>query len=128
VKTRLGENVPLFYRFGADDMFGGGLTRQEAKLAARHLEQAGVDVIDVSGGLGGDGQERFTEQGYFIPLAEGIKGMVKVPVIGVGNITEPEYADRIVREQRVDMVAFGRMLLSNPEFPKQAAQKLGVKR
>jgi len=52
---------------------------------------------------------------------------VKVPVIGVGNITEPEYADRIVREQRVDMVAFGRTLLSNPEFPKQAAQKLGVR-
>ena len=127
VETSLGENVPLFYRFGADDMVKGGLTRQEAKLAARHLEQAGVDVIDVSGGLGGDGEERFTEQGYFVSLAEGIKGMVKVPVIGVGNITEPEYADRIVREQKVDMVAFGRMLLSNPEFPKQAAQKLGVK-
>ena len=127
VKTRLGENTPLFYRFGADDMIEGGLTRQEAKLAARHLEQAGVDVIDISGGLCGDGHERFTEQGYFIPLAEGIKRMVKVPVIGVGNITEPEYADRIVRGQRVDMVAFGRMLLSNPEFPEQAAQKLGVK-
>jgi len=53
--------------------------------------------------------------------------MVKVPVIGVGNITEPEYADSIVREQKVDMVAFGRMLLSNPEFPRQAAQKLGAK-
>ena len=127
VKTRLGENVPLFYRFGADDMVEGGLTRQEAKLAARHLEQAGVDVIDVSGGLVGDGQNRFTEQGYFIPLAEGIKETVKVPVIGVGNITEPEYADSIVREQRVDMVAVGRLLLSNPDFPKQAAQKLGVK-
>ncbi len=126
VQTRLVENIPLFYRLGADDMVEGGLTRQEAKLAARHLEQTGVDVIDVSGGLGGDGQERFTEQGYFVSLAEGIKGMVKVPVIGVGNITEPEYADRIVLEQRVDMVAFGRMLLSNPEFPKQAAQKLGV--
>jgi len=62
-----------------------------------------------------------------IPLAEGIKGMVKVPVIGVGNITEPEYADTIVREQRVDLVAFGRRLLPNPEFPKQAAQKLGMK-
>ena len=108
-------------------MVEGRLTRQEAKLAARHLEQAGVDVIDISGGLGGSGRDRFTEQGYFIPLAEGIKGMVKVPVIGVGNITEPEYADTIVREQRVDLVAFGRMLLSNPEFPKQAAQKLGMK-
>ena len=52
---------------------------------------------------------------------------MKVPVIGVGNITEPEYADRIVREHKVDLVAGGRLLLSNPEFPKQAAEKLGVK-
>jgi NADPH2 dehydrogenase len=126
VKTRLGKNMPLFYRFGADDMLEGGLTRQEAKLAAPHLEQAGVDVIDISGGIGGDGRLLFTEQGYFIPLAEGIKEVVKVPVIGVGNITEPEYADRIIRERKVDMVAIGRKLLSNPEFPKQAAQKLGI--
>ena len=127
VKTRLGENTPLFYRFGADDMLEGGLTRQEGKLAAQHLERAGVDVIDVSGGIGGDGQRSFTEQGYFVPLAEGIKETVKVPVIGVGNITEPEYADSIVREQKVDLVAVGRLLLSNPEFPKQAAEKLGRK-
>lgn len=127
VKTRLGENVPLFYRFGADDMLAGGLTRQEGKLAAPHLEQAGVDVIDVSGGIGGDGQRSFTEQGYFVPLAEGIRQVVKVPVIGVGNITEPEYADSIIREGKVDMVAVGRTLLSNPDFPRQAAQKLGIK-
>jgi len=126
-KTRLGENVPLFYRFGADDMLEEGLSRQEARQAAQQLEQAGVDVLDVSGGIGGDGQKTLTEQGYFVSLAEGIKKMVKVPVIGVGNITEPEYADKIVREQRVDMVAVGRTLLSNPEFPRQAAQKLGIK-
>ncbi|MFH0768883.1 MAG: NADH:flavin oxidoreductase [Chloroflexota bacterium] len=127
VKTRLGKNIPLFYRFGADDMIQGGLTREEGKLAAQHLEQAGVDVIDVSGGIGGDGQRSFTEQGYFVPLAEGIKAVVKVPVIGVGNITEPEYADSIMREGKVDMVAVGRTLLSNPDFPRQAAQKLGIK-
>ena len=127
VKTRLGKNMPLFYRFGADDMLEGGLTREEGKLAAQHLEQIGVDVFDVSGGIGGDGQRSFTEQGYFVPLAAGIKEVVKVPVIGVGNITEPEYADRIIRERKVDMVAVGRTLLSNPDFPRQAAQKLGIK-
>ncbi len=127
VKARLGENTPLFYRFGADDMLEGGLTRQDGKLAAQHLKRAGVDVFDVSGGIGGDGQRALGEQGYFIPLAEGIRETVKVPVIGVGNITEPEYADSIVREEKVDLVAFGRLLLSNPEFPKQAAEKLGKK-
>ena len=127
VKTRLGENKPLFYRFGADDMLEGGLTRQEGKLAAQYLEQAGVDVFDVSGGIGGDGKTIFTEQGYFVPLAEGVKETVNVPVVGVGNITEPEYADSIVREHKVDLVAIGRHLLSNPEFPKEAAKKLGWK-
>jgi len=126
VKTGLG-GAPLFYRFGADDMLEGGLTRQEGKLAAQHLEQAGVDVFDISGGFGGDGQRTFTEQGYYVPLAEGIKEVVKASVIGVGMITEPEYADSIVRENKVDLVAVGRHLLSNPEFPRQAAKKLGVK-
>jgi 2,4-dienoyl-CoA reductase-like NADH-dependent reductase (Old Yellow Enzyme family) len=127
VKIRLGKNMPLFYRFGADDMVEGGLTREEGKLAAQHLQQAGVDVLDVSGGMGGAGGDRFAEQGYFVPLAEGIKKVVKVPVIGVGNITEPEYADRVIREGKVDLVALGRKLLSDPEFPTQAAQKLGIK-
>lgn len=126
VKNRLGETIPLFYRYPGDDMIEGGLTLSDAKLAAPHLEKAGVDVFDVSAGLSGSGHERFTEQGYFVPLAEGVKQVVRGSVIGVGNITEPEYADRIVREGKVDMVAFGHMLLSNSEFPRQAAQKLGV--
>ena len=96
------------------------------KLIAPRLVQAGVDVIDVSGGLGGPGSMRFSEQGYFVPLAQGIKETVKVPVIGVGNITQPEYADAIVREGKVDLVACGRILLSNPDFPKFAAKKLGI--
>jgi NADPH2 dehydrogenase len=127
VKSKLGKNMPLFYRFGADDMREGGLTREEGKLAAHKLEQAGVDVLDVSGGLGGDGQRSQTEQGYYVPLAEGVKSVVKVPVIGVGHITEPEYADRIIREGKVDLAAIGRLLLANPDFPRQAAAKLGIK-
>jgi 2,4-dienoyl-CoA reductase-like NADH-dependent reductase (Old Yellow Enzyme family) len=127
VKSKLGKNVPLFYRYGADDMREGGLTIEEGKLAAQQLEKAGVDVFDVSGGIGGDGQRNHTEQGYYVPLAAGIKEVVHIPVIGVGHITEPEYADKIIREGKVDMTAIGRLLLSNPDFPRQAAEKLGVK-
>ncbi len=127
VKSKLGKNMPLFYRFGADDMLEGGLSRDEAKLAAQQLEKAGLDVFDVSGGIGGDGSRNKTEQGYYVPLATGIKEAVKAPVIGVGHITEPEYADKIIRGGKVDMVAIGRLLLANPDFPRQAAEKLGIK-
>jgi len=117
---------PLFYRFGADDMIDGGLTQQEGREVAPLLERAGVDVLDISGGLGVGDSFGFTEQGFFVPLAEGIKGVVNIPVIGVGNITEPEFADKIIRELRVDLVAIGRKLLSDPDFPRIAAGKLGI--
>jgi 2,4-dienoyl-CoA reductase-like NADH-dependent reductase (Old Yellow Enzyme family) len=45
----------------------------------------------------------------------------------VGHITEPEYADKIIREGKVDLTAVGRLLLANPDFPRQAAAKLGIK-
>lgn len=127
VRAKLESKVPVFYRFGADDMVEGGLTPGEAKLAAPLLERAEVDVLDISGGLGGGGSDRYSDQGYFVPLAQSIRESVKIPVIGVGNITEAEYADRIIREGRVDLVALGRKLLSDPDFPRLAALQLGVK-
>ncbi|MBI2829529.1 MAG: NADH:flavin oxidoreductase [Chloroflexi bacterium] len=126
VKKMLPQHSPLFYRLGANDMIEDGLTAEDGKQIAPRLEAAGVDVIDISGGLGGSGREHFTEQGYFIPLAQGIKEKVSVPVIGVGNITEAQYADTIVQEGRVDLVAIGRKLLSTPDFPRLAAKELGV--
>ena len=42
------------------------------------------------------------------------------------HITEPEYVDRFIRERKVDRVAVGRALFSNPDFSRQVAQKLGL--
>lgn len=125
VKGTLG-GKPLFYRFGADDMIEGGMSQEAGKKVAQLLEQTGIDVLDISGGLGVGNSFGFTEQGFFVPLAEGIKKVVNIPVIGVGNITEPEFADRIVREERVDLVAIGRKLLADPDFPRKAAKDLGI--
>jgi len=105
----------------------GGLTPEEGQQAAKYLEEAGIDVIDVSAGLGGSGRDRFTEQGFFVPLAEGIKKVVNVPVIAVGNIRDPAYADSVVREGRSDLVAIGRALLGDPRWAHKAADRLGVK-
>ncbi|MEW6335612.1 MAG: NADH:flavin oxidoreductase [Thermodesulfobacteriota bacterium] len=124
VRQAVGEQFPLFYRLGADDMTPGGLTAEEGRQAAGILAEAGIDCIDVSGGLVGTGRDRFTEQGFFVPLAEGIKKAVSVPVIGVGNIQNADYADRVVREGRIDLVAIGRALLGNPLWAEEAARLL----
>ncbi len=105
----------LFYRLGATDMDENGLTIDGSKIFARELEKIGVDVIDVSGNLSGS-RPSMKEQGYFVSEAEAIKSVVDVPVIGVGGITDPTYADEIVRHGKVDLVAVGREQWKNPDW------------
>jgi NADPH2 dehydrogenase len=126
VRSAVGKTFPLFYRLGADDLTPGGLTPEDGALAAKLLAGAGIDVIDVSGGYGGTGRDRFQEQGFFVPLAEAVRKASGIPVIGVGNIRDPEYADRMVREGRIDLAAIGRALLADPLWAQKAARKLGV--
>jgi 2,4-dienoyl-CoA reductase-like NADH-dependent reductase (Old Yellow Enzyme family) len=102
----------------------GGLSEEEGVHAAEGLVRAGVDVVDVSGGLGGYVHPTITGQGFMIPAAERVKAAVPVPVIGVGGITEPKFADRVIREGRVDLVAVGRAMLGDPSWARKAVDLL----
>jgi len=124
VRSEVGSNYPILYRLGADDMMPGGLTIQGGRRIAAALVNAGVNAIDVSGGLVGYLHPTLKSQGFFIPLAEEIRGATRAPVIGVGGITEPEYADQVIRERRVDMVAVGRAILNDPEWGRKAVDIL----
>jgi 2,4-dienoyl-CoA reductase-like NADH-dependent reductase (Old Yellow Enzyme family) len=117
----------LLYRLGADDLVPGGLTQAEGCQAAHSLAAAGVDVLDVSGGLGGDEPPGWdgVSQGYFVPMAAAVRAAAGVPVIGVGGIKDPRAADRIIRAGQVDLVAVGRAMLTNPHWAAEARAALG---
>ena len=123
LRQRLGPHFPLLYRLGAADMMPEGLTLGEGTVVAARLAAAGVDLLDISAGLSGVG-EKVTGQGHYVYLAQAVKKVVNLPVIGVGNITEPEYADRIIRAGRVNLVAVGRAMLANPNWAAEAARQL----
>ena len=125
VRAEIG-NVPLFYRLGADDMRPEGLTLEDSKKVAVELASAGVDVIDVSGGLGGARHPESKEEGYLVHLAEGIKSVVKIPVIAVGGIVTGAFADSVVRDGRADLVAVGRAMLNDPDWAAKAIRSIGT--
>jgi 2,4-dienoyl-CoA reductase-like NADH-dependent reductase (Old Yellow Enzyme family) len=75
----------------------------------------------------GSRPEGLTSQGYFLPLAEKIKQAVEVPVIGVGGIKDPEFADEAIRRKKVDLVAVGRAILADPDWALNATKTLSEK-
>lgn len=115
----------LLYRVGSDDLAPMGTKIEDAVEFALKLEASGVDILDVSGGMCGSEPKQLRQiQGYFVPQAQQIKKVVKVPVIGVGGIVEAEFADKLVREGSVDLVAVGRALWHDPQWAEKAVEKL----
>jgi len=124
VKERVGGKL-LLYRLGSDDLDPAGIRIEDSQKLAVKLEEAGVDIMDVSGGLCGSRPAHLQHiQGYFIPQAQQIKKVIDMPVIGVGGIKESEYANKPIREGRVNLVAVGRMLLKDPDWAIKAIETL----
>lgn len=124
VIDRVGGSL-ILYRLGADDLDPEGTTIKDSQKFAKKLEDAGVDILDISGGLSGSRPTQLQgQQGYFIPQAQKIKEVIDIPVIGVGGITDPEYANKVIQEGQVDLVAVGRAFLKDPDWAKKAINTL----
>ncbi|NPV71993.1 MAG: NADH:flavin oxidoreductase [Firmicutes bacterium] len=126
VRAAVGEAYPLIFRLGAWDGVKGGLMLEHSVAVARDLARAGVDLLDVSGGFCGSRPDFLQGvDGYFIPLAAAIRKEAGAPVLCAGGITEPDYANRLVRYDRVDLVGIGRAMLEDPDWARRAIELAG---
>jgi NADPH2 dehydrogenase len=128
IRAKSGNKYPLFCRFGAMDLLSEGLTLNEGVQMARYLVDAGVDVLDVTSNMGGAIPQTVQGEGFFIPQAEAIRTAVKTPVVGVGGIVTPQYANQVIEAERVDLVAVGRAIWDNPRWAVEAFKTLAQRR
>jgi 2,4-dienoyl-CoA reductase-like NADH-dependent reductase (Old Yellow Enzyme family) len=61
---------------------------------------------------------QFTEA-YFLENAKRIKPRVQVPILLVGGLRTPEVMEEILRNGYADLLAIGRPLIRDPQFPKK---------
>lgn len=125
IRARVGPGFPISYRISGDDFMKGGLRQDGVKMVARALEKAGVDLLNVTAGW----HQAFlplasmdVPRGTYVYLAEGIKQVVKVPVVTCHRINTPFLAEQILMNGQADMVGMGRPFLTDPEWPRKAAE------
>ena len=100
-----GADKALLLRLGAVDYAPGGNTLEDAVAAAKLFEQAGLDLLDISGGMTGyivKGHEKW--QGYYTPETARLKQEVSIPVLMTGGITDPQAAEEILKEGKADLI------------------------
>ncbi len=134
VKAACGRDFPVIVKLNSTDFLDGGLTLDDAVLVARMIEAAGIDGIEVSGGMAEAGRGSVwpglrgeEEEGYFVENAARIKRAVGVPVFGLGGIRTLAVAERIVAEGRADLVSLSRPLIRDPFLVRRFREGLADK-
>ncbi len=126
IKEACGDEYPVVVRFSADEFTEGGVKLEEGIQIAKKLEQAGSNALDVSCGTYESMQSLLEpisyEQGWRTYLAESIKKEVNIPVITVGVIRQPTFAEQVLADGKADYIAVGRGMISDPEWPNKALE------
>ncbi len=125
VRKAVGPDYPLILRLGADDFVPGSNTLEDAMAFAPLAEQAGVDMLNVTGGWHETKIPQLTgdlPRGGLGYLGKGIKSVVHIPVMMCNRMEDPETAETALALGRADLVGFGRPMLADPEWPNKARE------
>lgn len=145
IREKTGPDYPIGVRINGEE-FGvrekRGMSVPESTQIALALEQAGACYISVSGyGYGRipftylpdywpypepdehmkPYMDRYAGDGLYVYAAGEIKKQVSVPVAAVGRMDEDK-AERLLAEGKADIIALGRTLWADPEFPNKVRE------
>lgn len=123
IRNNIPEDMPLFIRIDAhDDFLEKGLTIEEVIDFCNIAKNHGVDVLDVSRGNILTAATIYevppidVPQGFNIENASRIRKETNMLTIGVGRINHEDFAEKLLAEDKVDMVVMGRAQLADPEL------------
>ena len=120
VRKAVGQDVPIALRLGGADYLPGGSTEEDAVEACKMLEAAGVNLIDLSGGMCGYVRPEHAEPGYFSSMSEKVKAAVDVPVLLTGGVNTIADAKQLLAEGKADLIGVGRALYRDAHWLEHA--------
>lgn len=124
IRKAVGHNFLIAVRLGACDYMEDGSTLQDSIKAAKLLEEAGIDLLDISGGLCGYMRPDCKEEGYFNEITEAIQEVIDIPVILTGGIIEARTAEMLLQNKKADFIGVGRALLKDSLWAKNAITEI----
>lgn len=121
VRAAVGADFPVLIKLSGSSMREDGYGLADMEVFARALAPL-VDAIGVTGGWHESPVPQITYQvppGFYAYLGGRIRAASGLPVLCYNRIASLETAEQILRQEKADLVACGRALLTDPDFPKK---------
>lgn len=126
IQQKCGAEFPVAVKLNSADFQRGGFDVEDAKQVALWLQEAGVCLIELSGGsyespaMQGDTADERTlaREAYFLEFAKDLRSQLTVPLMTTGGIKRLQVAQEVVK-QGVELVGIASALAYCPNLPQR---------
>lgn len=136
VRQLVGPEFPISVKLNSADFQRGGFAFEDSLQVAGWLQEAGVDLIEISGGtyeqpklLGIEGMEAeevqavaettLAREAYFVDFAKAMKADLSIPLMVTGGFRSASAMEQALRSGAADVIGLGRPMCVMPEAPKR---------
>lgn len=136
VRQLVGPEFPISVKLNSADFQRGGFAFEDSLQVARWLQEAGVDLIEISGGtyeqpklLGIEGMEAeevqtvaattLAREAYFVDFAKAMKNELAIPLMVTGGFRSASAMEQALKSGAADVIGLGRPMCVLPEAPKR---------
>lgn len=124
IRNVVGSDYPVLIKMNCRDFTENGLGLEDALIAANLISDAGLDAIELSGGIltGGklspsrSGIKSADKEAYFREELRAFKKQIEIPLILVGGNRSFEVAEQLVEEGSADYISMCRPFIREPDL------------
>ena len=128
IRRQVGTDFPVGIKLNSADFQRGGFTEEESIATIRALVEAGIDLIEISGGtyeapaMNGAFQRpqkasTVAREAYFLAFAEKVRAEVQVPQMVTGGFRTAEGMNTALSSGALDIIGVARLLAIDPDAP-----------
>ncbi|MFN3586502.1 MAG: NADH:flavin oxidoreductase/NADH oxidase family protein, partial [Moraxellaceae bacterium] len=127
MRAQAGKSFPIGIKLNSADFQRGGFSEEESLDVIRALSEAGIDMIEISGGtyeapaMAGVHvavkESTRRREAYFLEFAEKARAAVKTPLMLTGGFRTSAGMAEAVRSGAIDFVGVARALAIEPDMP-----------
>jgi 2,4-dienoyl-CoA reductase-like NADH-dependent reductase (Old Yellow Enzyme family) len=122
VRDAVGLNYPILVKINCQDFIANGLTLEDSIKTTSLLAEAGLDAVEVSGGMLTErrlspvraGIDCMEKEAYFQEEARAFRKRIHIPLILLGGIRSFDLAERLVEEGTADYISMSRPFIREP--------------
>lgn len=136
VRAAVGPSFPIGVKLNSADFQKGGFAFEDSLQVASWLEQAGCDLLEISGGtyeqpqlLDVEGIEPVDEQSvkrstlareaYFVDFAKKMRESISMPLMVTGGLRRRDAMEQALASGSADMIGIGRPMCAAPDAPRE---------